>query len=532
MERPNALLDFFRIVLKSYAHTLFSERYIPALLFLAATFYDPYIGLFGLLGNIGANAVAALLHTDKNYLQAGVFGINGLLVGISVGLYVPIITEALIVLLISIVLSTVIAIGLLSSLTRNRQLPILSIPFIITTWAVLLALKSIHQETPHAVIQPFWLSDSINQTLADAFPDWLNSFLTSFGSTLFQPSVYSGVLVAIGLLIMSRISFLTGVVGGILGIVLHTWIGGDINTGQPFSSALNYIIIGIGLGGFFVAPNLSSYLYAASGVAIGVLVVNGLNAMLEPFGLPSLVAPFNIVMFIMMYPLRSQILYTSRAGLYLVPLSKVHSPEQNRKWYLEHHGKRSNVHYSLPFYGTWFVYQGEHGHHTHKGTQAYAYDFVVLDNEAKQFKGFGVALEDYYAFGLPVLAPADGRVIAVMNYIQDNPPGVVNEIHNWGNYVIIQHSETEFTEISHFKYGSLTVNVGDHVKAGQVLGVCGNSGYSPVPHLHIQRQKGPFLAAETVPIKFSNIFIEYDGKLDRKELTALPLGALVSNTES
>jgi hypothetical protein len=331
---------------------------------------------------------------------------------------------------------------------------------------------------------------------------------------------------------MSRISFLTGVVGGILGIVLHSWIGGDINIDQPFSSALNYIIIGIGLGGFFVAPNLSSYLYAAGGVAVGVLVVNGLNVVLQPFGLPSLVAPFNIVMFLMMYPLRSQILYTSRAGLYLVPLSKVHSPEQNRKWYLEHHGKRSKVHYSLPFYGTWFVYQGEHGHHTHKGTQAYAYDFVVLDNEAKQFKGFGVALVDYYAFGLPVLAPAEGRVIAVMNFIQDNPPGVVNEIHNWGNYVIIQHSETEFTEISHFKYGSLTVNVGDNVKAGQVLGVCGNSGYSPVPHLHIQRQKGPFLAAETVQLKFSNIFIEHEGKMEKHELAALPLGALVSNLAS
>ncbi len=529
IERQNALISFFDVVIRSYAHTLFSDKLIPSFIFLAATFYDPFIGFMGLLGNIAANGFASLMHTDKNYIHAGVFGINGILVGISVGLYVPDVTEALVVLLITIGLVTLVTISLLSALTRKRQFPVLSIPFIITTWIMLFTLKSIHGTMPHATFHAGFIADAVNQYAGEILPTWLSSYITAFGTTLFQPNIYSGLLVAIGVLLTSRISFLAGTLGGLLGIILYSLIGGDAGNTQQFSSSLNYIIVAIGLCGFFVAPNVPGMLYAMCGVAVTVFLANGLNAVLSPFELPAIVAPFNIAILVMLSPLNSQILYTARAGLYLVPLAVVSTPEKNRKWYLENHGQRGKVHFRLPFYGKWFVYQGEFGLHTHKGTQAYAYDFIVVDNETKQFRDFGMTLDDYYTFGLPVLAPADGKIIAVVNHIKDNLPGVVNELSNWGNFVIIEHSEIEFTEISHFKEGSITVSVGESVKCGQVLGQCGNSGFSPVPHLHIQRQKGPFLAAETVSIRFSNVSIEHNGESRVQVIGSLPQGAVVEN---
>ncbi|PJB54700.1 MAG: hypothetical protein CO099_00070, partial [Bdellovibrio sp. CG_4_9_14_3_um_filter_39_7] len=41
-----------------------------------------------------------------------------------------------------------------------------------------------------------------------------------------------------------------------------------------------------------------------------------------------------------------------------------------------------------------------------------------------------------------------------------------------------------YLSIVHFKQNSITVNIGDEVKIGQVLGQVGNSGVSYVPHLH------------------------------------------------
>jgi hypothetical protein len=49
---------------------------------------------------------------------------------------------------------------------------------------------------------------------------------------------------------------------------------------------------------------------------------------------------------------------------------------------------------------------------------------------------------------------------------------------------------------------SVVVDVGDYVYNGQIIAKCGNSGYSPEPHIHIQVQKYGVLGSETLPFKF------------------------------
>lgn len=53
-----------------------------------------------------------------------------------------------------------------------------------------------------------------------------------------------------------------------------------------------------------------------------------------------------------------------------------------------------------------------------------------------------------------------------------------------GNYVIISHNETYSTLYSHLK--SISVQVGDNLKIGQILGYSGNTGKSTGPHLHYE----------------------------------------------
>ena len=47
------------------------------------------------------------------------------------------------------------------------------------------------------------------------------------------------------------------------------------------------------------------------------------------------------------------------------------------------------------------------------------------------------------------------------------------------------------------------IKLNDYVEAGQAIAHCGNSGYSPVPHIHIQAQKSYILGDETVPFNFA-----------------------------
>ena len=152
----------------------------------------------------------------------------------------------------------------------------------------------------------------------------------------------------------------------------------------------------------------------------------------------------------------------------------------------------------LPFYGEWFVSQGHSGQHTHRGEWQWAWDFVIVDQNTNQYKNSGHVVTDYLCYGQSVLAPAAGVISLVEDGVEDNIIGEVNVSRNWGNTVIIKHSEDLFTKLSHLKAGSITVKEGDNVRYGSILGKVGNSGRSPFPHLHLQIQTTPFIGSKTL----------------------------------
>ncbi|MDP2954329.1 MAG: M23 family metallopeptidase [Chloroflexota bacterium] len=162
---------------------------------------------------------------------------------------------------------------------------------------------------------------------------------------------------------------------------------------------------------------------------------------------------------------------------------------------------------SLPFAGVAYVSQGWNGREpTHYGKWRYALDFIILDREGRSRRGDGSRVEDYYIWGAQVLAPAAGKVVAVEEDVADNPPNQPNDKERWGNYVVLDHGNGEFSEMSHFQWASIVVEVGQTVERGQVLGLVGNSGYAYEPHIHFQLQDSPLIAATTLPARFARFY--------------------------
>ncbi|MBI1851635.1 MAG: peptidoglycan DD-metalloendopeptidase family protein [Planctomycetes bacterium] len=89
----------------------------------------------------------------------------------------------------------------------------------------------------------------------------------------------------------------------------------------------------------------------------------------------------------------------------------------------------------------------------------------------------------FYAYGELVVAAAAGTVVAVLDGIPDNAPGDAKRESGLGNRVSIDHGAGVFSHVAHLQPGSIRVGVGDHVEAGDVLGLVGNSGDSAEPAL-------------------------------------------------
>ncbi len=60
----------------------------------------------------------------------------------------------------------------------------------------------------------------------------------------------------------------------------------------------------------------------------------------------------------------------------------------------------------------------------------------------------------------------------------------------YGNHIIIQHVDGNYTLYAHLAEGSITVELGDSVKQGQVIAKVGHSGSSTGPHLHFEVRVG------------------------------------------
>jgi Peptidase family M23 len=181
----------------------------------------------------------------------------------------------------------------------------------------------------------------------------------------------------------------------------------------------------------------------------------------------------------------------------------------------QHGGYKDVTKLKLPFSGEWFVDQGGRSAFLNgnflSDEQRFALDFFPIKN-GRVFSGDGTDNSQYYCFGQPVLAPADGIAVMVEDGFEDNVPGRPAHDSPKGNMILISHGNSEFSMIDHLKQNSVKVKKGDKVKRGDAVAECGNSGPSPIPHIHYQLQNsGGLPLPDSLPAQFVNYVA--DGKL-------------------
>ncbi|MFQ5666424.1 MAG: M23 family metallopeptidase [Candidatus Binatia bacterium] len=145
-------------------------------------------------------------------------------------------------------------------------------------------------------------------------------------------------------------------------------------------------------------------------------------------------------------------------------------------------------------------------------SQRYAIDWVQLGADGRTYAGDETRNESYHCYGADVLAVAAGRVVDVNDGIPENTPHSgktavpINFTTEAGNGVSLDLGSGRYAMYAHLIPGSITVQVGDMVERGQVLGKVGNAGNATEPSLHFHIADGPsFVAAEGVPYAFDSV---------------------------
>ncbi|MBI2281608.1 MAG: urea transporter [Bacteroidetes bacterium] len=493
----------FEGLLNSFTQIYFSNNKIFAVILLLVTFFDFGGGFAAILAVLISQTTALFFNFDHKNIRNGTYTYNSAMVGVAIGIFYQFNASLLILIVITSILTFFLTIWFFNQLAV-KGLPFLSIPFLLVTWLVILGGRNfsaleLHEKTALSLVTylPFIFNNVTEYIAYLPFADVFYLYFRSLGAILFQYNDLAGIIIAFGLLLNSRISFVLSLYGFILGFIFYRVMEADFSQLIYSYIGFNFILTAIALGGFFIIASRRSFVLLLFCIPMIAIIISGTHGLFQYFNLPLYSLPFNIVVLMVLYAI-NQRLYASK--LYKVFIQHF-SPEKNHYKHfnsLERFSNQSYVNISLPIIGFWRVSQGNNGSITHKDDYKYALDFDVINENGKTYENNGLEKNNYYCFNLPVVAPASGIIATALDGIDDNQIGDVDIANNWGNTVVIKHTEYLYSKLSHLKKGSLLVKPGDFVYKGQVIANCGSSGRSPEPHLHFQLQSLPYIASKTL----------------------------------
>lgn len=174
-----------KTLLLGFSQVFLLQSALSGTLILAGLFCNSWqLALLALLGCLVSRSVASLWRDTKSEIADGLYGFNGTLVGIAIGVYWEISWLSILLLVVGAALSTWLA----RAFRRHAQLPGLTAPFIIAVWVLLL----VSMLAPQGV----GLLDSVAQ-LEEGQSQWRMLGVAlgdSVGQVMFQANVLTGVL--------------------------------------------------------------------------------------------------------------------------------------------------------------------------------------------------------------------------------------------------------------------------------------------------------------------------------------------------
>lgn len=204
-----------KTLLLGFSQVFLLQSALSGALILAGLFCNSWqLALLALLGCLVSRATASLWRDTKSEIADGLYGFNGTLVGIAIGVYWEISWLSILLLVIGAALSTWLA----RAFRRHAQLPGLTAPFIIAVWALLL----VSLLAPQGV----GLLDSAAQ-LEEGKPLWRRlgvALGNSVGQVMFQANVLTGILFFLAIAWESRRKALYALLGALIPMLVIPFV--------------------------------------------------------------------------------------------------------------------------------------------------------------------------------------------------------------------------------------------------------------------------------------------------------------------
>ncbi|WPO42900.1 urea transporter [Tardiphaga sp. 42S5] len=305
----SSVLRFLDINLRSIGQVMFQNNPLTGLLFLAAIAWGSYaacvpqVAIAGVVAVVVANLTAQWLHVDTEALHAGLYGFNGILVGLALATFLAPGPLLWVYVILGGAVSVVVMLG-----TTNVVKPwggALTFPFVLTTWLLLLAtygfsgLAGAALPTGNIVtaFQPY-------QGNPLQLIDLVQGVFLSISQVFLKASSIAALLLLVGLAVSSLSAAAFALGGAILAVLTAHLFGAESDLITGGLLGFSPVLTAIALGTVFYQPKWRVVAYTIVATVFTVIVQSALNVALTPFAIPALTAPFVLVTWIFLLPRR------------------------------------------------------------------------------------------------------------------------------------------------------------------------------------------------------------------------------------
>ncbi|NXA48455.1 UT2 protein, partial [Nothocercus julius] len=317
-------------MLRGTSQVMFVNNPLSGLLILVGLFIqNPWWTLTGCTGLAVSTLTALTLSQDRSAIAAGLYGYNGLLVGLLMAVYSDkgdyywwLLPAVGVISMACPVLSSALA-----SVFSKWDLPVFTLPFNIAVTLYLAATGHYNPFFPTTLIQPVTSTPNITWSAINV-PLLLQSIPVGVGQVYGCENPWTGGIFLMALLISSPLICLHAAIGSTIGMLAA------LTLATPFDSIYlglhnyNCALACIAIGGMFYALTWQAHLLALACALFCAYSGAALTNMLSVVGLPLCTWPFcfSALLFLL--------LASDNPAMYKLPLCKVTYPEANRIYYL------------------------------------------------------------------------------------------------------------------------------------------------------------------------------------------------------
>ena len=250
----------------------------------ATNSYSLIIG--ALLGLFVANSMSMLLKFNQKNILQGLFGYNGVLIGVGVLIFF----ESAPITYLLIVIGSGLSAILISKWPKG--FPILTFPFVIITWLIFACLEFSSPELA--------LHIQNVEVAPVGFRFYSDSFFKSFSQVFLLDQWITGAIFFLALAISSLSTAFFASFGALVSLLIVLLSGADVKGLEGGLYGYNAVLTAIALGNGFYKASMKSTFYALVGVVITLIIQVGLSLLMSRWGIPILTAPFVFAVWIVL----------------------------------------------------------------------------------------------------------------------------------------------------------------------------------------------------------------------------------------